>query len=69
MGIVSVARLAEWMAGLGRHDHVNWQTNQLLGKPREPFHLPPGISVFQEDIVAFNVAEVAQALAERLNVR
>ena len=70
MGIVSVARLAAWIAGLVvRHDHVNWQANQPLGKVREPFYFSLGISIFQDDIFAFNVTEVAQALAERLDVR
>ena len=67
MGMVLVACLAararECASG---HDDINLERSQFGRESGEPLELPLGISVFDHDVAALDVAEVTQSLAEGL---
>ena len=46
------------------HDHINLECNQFGRERREPFELPLGISIFDYEVAALDVAQVKQSLAE-----
>ena len=67
MGIVVVACLAARAAGVLRgHDGINLERNQFGRKSGEPLGLPLGRSVFDHDVAALDLTELAQSLPERL---
>ena len=48
------------------HDDVHLEPEQLGREVGEPLGLPLRISILDDDVLALDVAEVAQPLAERL---
>jgi hypothetical protein len=48
------------------HDDINLERHQFGRKSGESLDLPLGISVFDHDVAALEVAEVTQSLTERL---
>src|SRR3989337_1088844 len=48
------------------HDDINLERNEFGRKSGEPLGLPLGISVFNHDVSALDVAEVTQSLEEGL---
>jgi hypothetical protein len=48
------------------YDDINLERNQFGRKSGEPLKLPLGISVFDHDVAALDVTEVAQSLTEGL---
>jgi hypothetical protein len=51
-----------------RDEHLDRQAHQLGRQGREPLFLPLGIAELQDEIAPFHIAEVAQALAEGLQI-
>ena len=65
MGIVVVACLGR--AGrrrTERRDEVHRATDQLRRDPREPVGEPTGVAILEGNVLAFQIAKVAQALPE-----
>jgi hypothetical protein len=48
------------------HDDINLERNQFGRKSGEPLELSLGISIFNHDVAALDVTEVAQSLTEGL---
>ena len=64
MGIVALAFLAAKHPGLRGDDDVNFETDQLGCKVRQPFELPFRISVLNDNVFPFDIAKLAQPLAK-----
>ncbi len=64
MGIVALAFLAAKIAGAGGDDDVNFETDQLGCKVRQPFEFPFCISVLNDNVFSFDIAKLAQPLAK-----
>ena len=64
MGIVALAFLAAKIARAGGDDDVNFETDQLGCKVRQPFEFPFCISVLNDNVFSFDIAKLAQPLAK-----
>jgi hypothetical protein len=64
MGIVALAFLAAKIAGPGGDDDVNFETDQFGCKVRQPFEFPFRISVLNDNVFPFDIAKLAQPLAQ-----
>ncbi len=51
----------------GGDDHVNFETDQLIGQSGEPVELIIGVSILEGDVLALNIAERAKLPPENLN--
>ena len=61
-----------WRPGRGcacGHDDINLERNQFGRESGEPLDLPLGISVFNHEVAALDVAEVTQSLDGRPRAR
>src|SRR5262245_51437450 len=59
------------LSGQGRgcvpsHDDINLERNQFGRKSGKPLELPLGVSVFNHDVAAHDIAEITQSLTEGL---
>ena len=64
MGIVALAFLAAKAVAAGGDDDINFETDQLGCKVRQPFEFPIRISVLNENVFSFDIAKLAQPLAQ-----
>ena len=65
MGIVALAFLAAKTAWLpDGDDDVNFETDQFGCKVRQPFEFPFCISVLNDNVFSFDIAKLAQPLAQ-----
>jgi hypothetical protein len=50
------------------HDDIDLEPDQLRGEVRKPIALPLGPPVFEDDVLAFPVSQLAQSVSKRVDI-
>jgi hypothetical protein len=69
IGMALVAFFAAWVAfGSVSHNDSDFETHQLFGQLGHGFYLSFRISVFNDEVLSFNIVKLTQPLLKCLNL-